>query len=87
MQEHLGALAGEDEAIAESGSAVGLVGQVDRLQRGSEVGDDTGHTKVESLLGDVLEAEGVLDHFLWSPKRLHQSMIIIIDDREGIIRI
>lgn len=64
VQHQLSRLAREDQAITESGSAVDLVGEVDGLQRGGQVGDHTGHTKVESLLGDVAQAEGLADNFL-----------------------
>lgn len=66
VQHELSALAGEDQTVAGSGSAVDLVGEVDGLKRGGQVGDDTGHTNVESLLGDLLKAESVLDDFLYS---------------------
>ena len=64
VEQELGGLAGEDEAIVTSSGSADLVREVDGLQRSSEVGNDTGHTEVQSLLGDVRKAEGVLDHFL-----------------------
>jgi hypothetical protein len=65
VQHQLGALAGEDQAVTDSGGAVDLVGEVDGLEGGGQVGNDTSRTESESLLGDVLQAEGVLDDFLY----------------------
>lgn len=65
VQHQLSTLAGEDQTVTEGGSAVDLVGEVDGLERGGQVGDDTGHTNVEGLPGDLLKAEGVLDDFLY----------------------
>lgn len=66
VQHQLSALTGEDETVTERGSTVDFVGEVDRLEGGGQVGNDTGHTESHSLLGDVLQAEGVLDDLLYS---------------------
>lgn len=66
MKHQLGTLAREDEAVAKRSGAVDLIGKVDSLKRSSNVGDDTGHAEVESLLGNTAKAESVLDHFLQS---------------------
>jgi hypothetical protein len=64
VQEQLSALTGEEQTIAEGSGTVDLIGEVDSLQRGGQVGDDTSHTEVQSLLGDLSQAESVLDDFL-----------------------
>ena len=74
MKHQLGSLAGENEAITGGGSTVDLVGKVDSLERSSEVGDDTSHSEIESLLGGSLKAESVLDDFLKVVKR--QCLVI-----------
>jgi hypothetical protein len=65
VQHQLSGLAREDQAVPESGGTVNLVGEVDGLEGGGQVGNDTGHTESKSLLGDILQAEGVLDDFLY----------------------
>ena len=68
MLEHVkcqfGALSGENKTIANGMSTVNLPSKVDGLKGGSEVWNDTGHTEVQSLLGDFSKAEGILDNFL-----------------------
>lgn len=64
VQHQLSTLAGEDQTLTGSGGVVDLVGEGNGLERGDEVGDDTSHTEVKSLLGDLRKTEGVLDHFL-----------------------
>ena len=65
VQHQLSTLAREEESLAShGGGAVDLIGQVDGLHRGGQVGDHTGHAEVESLLGNLRQAEGVLDDFL-----------------------
>lgn len=66
MKHQLGTLAREDEAITERSSTVDLIGEVDSLKRSGNVGDNTRHAEVKSLLGNIAEAEGILDHFLQS---------------------
>lgn len=78
VQHQLSALAGEDQAFTSTGSAVDLVGQVDGLERGSQVRNDTGHTDVEGLLGDSSKAESVLDDFLYSYCAVRPSVQIRI---------
>lgn len=74
MEHQLGSLAGEDEAIAGGGSTVDLVGKVDGLEGSSEIGDDTSHSEVESLLGGSLKAESVLNDFL---KVVERQILVI----------
>lgn len=64
VQHELSALAREDQTVTESGGTVDLVGESNSLQRGSQVRDNTSHTQVEGLLGDLGKAESVLDNFL-----------------------
>jgi len=66
VQHQLGALAREHETLTGAGSMVNLVGEVDSLEGGGEVGNNTGQTESQSLLGDLVQAEGVLDNFLYS---------------------
>lgn len=74
VQHQLGALAGEDQTITGQSSGLDLIGEGDGLQGSSDVGDDTGHSEVEGLLGDGLQAEGVLDDFLYIGKRLISAL-------------
>lgn len=74
MKHQLGSLAGEDETITGGGSTVDLVGKVDGLEGSSQVGDDTSHSEVESLLGGALKAKSVFDNFLKVAKR--QGLVI-----------
>lgn len=73
MKHQLGALAREDETLTEGCGTVDLPGKVDSLEGGSEVGNHTRHTEVQSLLGDVLETEGILDNFL----ERHKSLVLV----------
>lgn len=66
VEQELGSLTGEDEAVGAGSGSADLVRKVHGLQRSSEIRDDTGHTEVQSLPGDLRKAEGVLDHFLWA---------------------
>jgi hypothetical protein len=70
VEHQLSGLTGEHQTITKSGSAVDLVGEVDSLQRGGQVGNNTGHTQVESLLGDAVQAESLLDNFLYTQLNL-----------------
>lgn len=73
MKHQLGALAREHETLTEGGGAVDLPGKVGSLEGGSEVGNHTRHTEVQSLLGDLLEIEGILDDFL----ERHKSLVLV----------
>ena len=66
VQHQLGTLAGEEKTVTSDRSTVDLVGEVDGLHGGDQVGDDTSHTDGESLLRDLRQTEGVLDNFLCS---------------------
>lgn len=67
MQHQLGGFAGEDHTVTKSSSAIDLVGEKNGLQGGGQIRNDTSHTEVESLLGNVAQAESVLDDFLYYP--------------------
>lgn len=66
MQHELSSLAGDEHTIASLSSVVDLPGEVGSVNGGDQVGNDTGHSEVQSLLGDVVQAEGVLDNFLYA---------------------
>lgn len=73
MKHEFSALTGEEKTIAEGGSAVNLPSKVDGFEGSSEVWNNAGHTEVESLLGDLLETEGILDNFL----EKHESLGLV----------
>ena len=60
----LGSLNRDVVGSSESDSVVHLPGEENSLERGHDVRDDTGQAIVQSLLGDTLQAEGILDNFL-----------------------
>lgn len=64
VQHQLSALAREDQALTESSGPVNLPREIDGLERGRKVRQDTRHTERHSLLGDTLQAEGLANHFL-----------------------
>jgi len=65
VQHQFGGLTRNQEGAALGRSVVDLPSEVGGIKRRRKVWDDTGHTEVQSLLGDVLEAESVLDDFLY----------------------
>lgn len=64
MQHELRSVAGNQETAAGGGIVVDFPGQVGSVQRSHQVGDHAGQTEIQSLLGDFVEGEGLLDGFL-----------------------
>lgn len=65
MEQERSSLSGEQKARAMDGVVVDFPCEVAGVQRGCQVRNDTGKTEVESLLGNFIEGEGILDDFLY----------------------
>lgn len=65
MEEERGSLSREQKARAIDDVVVDFPCEVAGIQRGQQVRNDTGKTKVKSFLGDLVEGEGLLDDFLY----------------------
>ena len=64
VKQELSAVTGKKETVTGSRSVVDLIRKVNGLEGGSKVWDHTSHAEEHGLLGDALEAEGVLDDSL-----------------------
>ena len=64
VEQERGSLSREQKARAVNGVVVDLPCEVAGVQRGCQIRNNTGKTEVESLLGNFIEGEGLLDHFL-----------------------
>ena len=64
VKQELSAVTGKKETVTGSRSVVDLIRKINGLQRGGKIWDNTSHAEEHSLLGDALEAEGVLDDSL-----------------------
>jgi hypothetical protein len=65
VEQERSSLSGEQKARAMDDVVVDFPCEVAGVQRGCQVRDDTGKTEVESLLGNFIEGEGILDDFLY----------------------
>lgn len=65
VEQERSSLSGEQKARAMDDVVVDFPCEVAGVQRGCQVRNDTGKTEIESLLGNFIEGEGILDDFLY----------------------
>lgn len=64
MEQERSSLSGEQKARSIDDVVVDFPCEVAGVQRSCQIRNDTGKTEVESLLGNFIEGEGLLDDFL-----------------------